>query len=301
MRLLLTLGAATLLTACAGNLNVGEGTDEDAGGRDGDSNDGGPVTVPADGGLPCEVAQLISSHCIGCHGSPPAGGAPMPLLTRADLLASSPRDSTLSQAQRSVIRMRATSSPMPPSGPPPAALVDAFEAWVTAGLPAGSCEPIDAGPPALTCLSKTFRARPTAPFDNGSATMAPGMACISCHMGMNFMGQNPGGAMEKAEEARQFMGTVFRSLHEQDLCAPNLGIAATVQILDPDGGVLGTFPVNSGGNFFGNLTLRPALFRARVVTAQGTREMATAQTSGDCNTCHTAEGREGAPGRIFLP
>jgi hypothetical protein len=29
--------------------------------------------------------------------------------------------------------------------------------------------------------------------------------------------------------------------------------------------------------------------------------MATAVPSGDCNTCHTLNGRSGAPGRIALP
>jgi hypothetical protein len=45
----------------------------------------------------------------------------------------------------------------------------------------------------------------------------------------------------------------------------------------------------------------PSPYRARVVTANGTRAMATEQTIGDCNTCHTVSGRENAPGRIYLP
>jgi hypothetical protein len=31
------------------------------------------------------------------------------------------------------------------------------------------------------------------------------------------------------------------------------------------------------------------------------RIMATAQTSGDCNLCHTQSGTSAAPGRIILP
>jgi hypothetical protein len=29
--------------------------------------------------------------------------------------------------------------------------------------------------------------------------------------------------------------------------------------------------------------------------------MSTLQSSGDCNGCHTEQGKNGAPGRIFLP
>jgi hypothetical protein len=31
------------------------------------------------------------------------------------------------------------------------------------------------------------------------------------------------------------------------------------------------------------------------------RDMAAAQTSGDCNRCHTQNGAMSAPGRIVLP
>lgn len=204
--------------------------------------------------------------------------------------------------------MQATCKSVPRAESPPTAalkevtaLVDAFTAWVAAGLPAGNCEAVDAGPPVLTCGSNSSLPRPTPADNQRGATMAPGMACISCHSGRDFRGQNPGGALINSDDVYQYMGTVFAAVHEADLCAPRLAVAATVEILAPDGGVVARLPVNSGGNFFGNANPRPSSFRARVVTAQGTREMSTLQTNGDCNTCHTAEGREGAPGRIFLP
>jgi hypothetical protein len=299
MRWLLFSCAVLSVFTCAGNLEVGPGGENTT---DGGADAGAQLTgLPADGGLPCEVAELLGTHCLSCHGAPTAGGAPMPLLTRADLLATSPRDPGLTQAQRSLIRLRDVNAPMPPSGPPPAASVDAFAAWVQSGLPVGSCGEVDAGPPVLTCRSNTSLPRPTAANDRGDDDMAPGFACISCHSGQNFMGQNPGGALRNPDDVYQYMGTVFSAVHEQDLCAPRLGIAATVEILAADGGVVATLPVTAGGNFFGNANPRTSPFRARVVTAQGTREMSTLQTNGDCNTCHTAEGREGAPGRIFLP
>ena len=80
--------AMSLLT-CAGNLQVGSpgGVTAD-GGAEGSDGGGLLTTLPADGGLPCEVATLLSTHCVSCHGSPTSGGAPMSLLSRADLLAS---------------------------------------------------------------------------------------------------------------------------------------------------------------------------------------------------------------------
>jgi mono/diheme cytochrome c family protein len=97
------------------------------------------------------------------------------------------------------------------------------------------------------------------------------------------------------------MGTVFAAPHEKDLCAPRLNLSATVEILHEDGGLVVSIPVNNG-NFYADATgFPPATYKARVVTSQGTRTMVTAQTNGDCNSCHTAEGLNGAPGRIYLP
>jgi hypothetical protein len=224
----------------------------------------------------------------------------MPLLSRADLLVTSTRDPAMNYAQRSLARMRDTVSPMPPGNPPAAAAVDAFAAWIAGGMLEGSCAPI--GPPVLTCTSNRFMPMPTPADEHGSPNMAPGLACISCHTGRNFAGQNPGGLSADPPAIFQFMGTVFRSAREQPLCSPSLGTAATVEILDSAGNVALSMPVNAGGNFYGSvLGAMPSPYTARVVTSAGTRAMAGGQTSGDCNTCHTPEGLEGAPGRIYLP
>jgi hypothetical protein len=42
-------------------------------------------------------------------------------------------------------------------------------------------------------------------------------------------------------------------------------------------------------------------FHAKVTYMGRERAMATAQTSGDCNSCHTQNGTMSAPGRILLP
>lgn len=300
---------ALLGASCMGSFGEGTGGGGGAtgggaaanGGGGGSSGDGG---LSLDG-LPCDVAQLVAARCASCHGPTPSGGAPVTLLSRADFLAPSLVNPAQSYGQRSVERMRLTAGAMPPGAPPPTAEVDAFAAWVTAGMPAGSCGEVDAGmvwPPDPTCLSGLFRPMPVDGDEHGGETMAPGWACISCHSGQDFMGQNPGGAMSRRDTINQFMGTVFAAPHERDLCVPALPMGGTVEILDTSGAVRARIPFGASGNFRGNATGgMPSPYRARVVTANGTRAMATEQTSGDCNTCHTVSGANLAPGRIYLP
>ena len=70
-----------------------------------------------------------------------------------------------------------------------------------------------------------------------------------------------------------------------------------------DGEVL-TLTVNESGNFmFDQLELGAVAFpiQAKVVRGSEVRAMATPQMTGDCNSCHTAAGQKGAPGRILAP
>lgn len=53
------------------------------------------------------------------------------------------------------------------------------------------------------------------------------------------------------------------------------------------------------GNFYGGTVGVPSPYTARVVVnGVVTSQMLTPQTNGDCNSCHTALGAQGAPGRI---
>lgn len=63
----------------------------------------------------------------------------MSLVTRADLLAPSAANAAQTNAQRSLIRMRAMTMPPAGSTPPSEASVTAFEAWINAGTPNDSC------------------------------------------------------------------------------------------------------------------------------------------------------------------
>lgn len=94
-------------------------------------------------GLSCDVVEVLQHHCLGCHGSPPINGAPVPLVSYDDLTRPAPDVPDLSIGQVALERMTDPQRPMPP---PPADPVDGdhyavFKAWVEGGMPRGSCAP----------------------------------------------------------------------------------------------------------------------------------------------------------------
>ncbi len=143
-------------------------------------------------------------------------------------------------------------------------------------LSLGACAPT--GEPTADCVSG-FR---WIGGDRKSPNMNPGLACIACHT---------------AQRGPQFTvaGTIYAATAEPDLCD---GVAGTTIEVTDSRGIVTTLTTNSAGNFYGNPSLTFPV-RARVRTSTGTREMTTAASSGDCNTCHTAAGANGAPGRIL--
>jgi hypothetical protein len=123
--------------------------------------------------------------------------------------------------------------------------------------------------------------------NRGSPLMHPGLPCLSCHRG--------GGAPPFF-----IAGTVYPTAHEPNDCDGSLiGLQASVVVTGADGITL-TFPVNSVGNFY-SARVVPVPFTAKVVAGDAERVMTTPQTNGDCNSCHTEGGANGAPGRIVLP
>jgi hypothetical protein len=245
-------------------------------------------------GLPCDVQQLLENRCIGCHLA--TSTSPPPLLTYADLLKPS-SDATKNLAQKSLERMKSTTAAMPP---PPAVAPDAtevavMEKWVAAGTPMGAvCTPPagDAGTEAGAPVTNPYNT-PTIctsnvtwnQGNNGSSRMRPGGACITCHT-------------MRGGPAYTIAGTVYPTAHEPNDCnGVNAGV--TVVVTDKNG-VVTNIPVNTVGNFY----LRAAIaapFNVKVVNGAKTRAMAGALTAGDCNSCHTLAGVNGAPGRIMAP
>jgi hypothetical protein len=244
-------------------------------------------------GLPCAVEDVLTQACRSCHAAMPRAGAPMPLLSRSHFVAPS-SNASLSVGALSIRRMRDMAAPMPPGGILPSTQIAAVEMWVNAGMPAARCvNAVDAGPDPYAGPVQCTSGRSWSGGNRGSQHMNPGRACISCHTGVN--------AAEGEEKApAQLGGTVFPTGREPDLC---LGIpgSATVVLTGADSAEV-RLPVNASGNFYLWSTSRLAKpYRARIEYQGRTRRMSTPQMSGDCNSCHTVMGRNGAPGRLVVP
>jgi len=272
----------------------GVGGTQGTGGRAGTGGAGGVTTA---GGLPCDVQAVYQTHCTTCHAAAPVNGAPMPLVTRANLMAASFASAAQTFAQRTVVRMQSTTTPMPPAPGTraSAAEVTTINNWIAAGYPAGTCgtttgagggggtvtpDPLGATP---RCTSGTMWTG----GNNGSSVMNPGRACIACHVN---------------EDAPRWTiaGTVYPTGHEPNLCnGANGSNGALVVIVDAANRTI-TLTPNAAGNFM-TTTAISLPYRAKVTYQGRERIMPVAQTSGDCNNCHTQTGANGAPGRITLP
>jgi hypothetical protein len=167
-----------------------------------------------------------------------------------------------------------------------ASFVDAGPAFVDAGSP----QVADAGPDlgdtvpnsAPVCTSGVDWLLGNV----GTEVMNPGQACITCH------DTNNGPKFTAA-------GTVYPTAHEPNNCdGKNSGW--TVVITDAAGNRISLTP-NLVGNFdTQNTIVFP--YTVQIVGSDGyTREMLTPQSTGDCNSCHTQDGANGAPGRIVAP
>jgi hypothetical protein len=174
------------------------------------------------------------------------------------------------------------------AGPSPAdagVLLDAGSVPVDAGSPSTA----DAGPDlgdsvpnsAPVCTSGVYWLL----GNLGTDVMNPGQACITCHA------TNNGPTFTAA-------GTVYPTTHEPNNCDGQVS-GWTLVITDAAGNRISLTP-NLAGNFD---TKTPIVFPYTVqLSANGqTREMLTPQSTGDCNSCHTQDGANGAPGRIVAP
>jgi hypothetical protein len=151
----------------------------------------------------------------------------------------------------------------------------------------------------VTCFSQSKWTRGAEP----SEEMYPGYACRACHLGQNFQGQNPT-LVSAPLTANFFIGTIYGGFNEADGCNANAVPAGTViEILDSTGQLKHTLEVSPSGNFrsFNNEPGLSLPYTVRVRSNGKVRVMATPQMDGDCNRCHTEQGREGAPGRIVWP
>jgi mono/diheme cytochrome c family protein len=115
--------------------------------------------------------------------------------------------------------------------------------------------------------------------------MDPGQACITCHT-------------IKKGPAFKIAGTIYPTAHEPDDC---YGIGGPLNVIVTDAnGTVTTIKVGASGNFSSRAAIVPP-FHVKVTDGVKERAMAGALTAGDCNSCHTEQGLNGAPGRIVAP
>jgi hypothetical protein len=119
----------------------------------------------------------------------------------------------------------------------------------------------------------------------GSVLMAPGKPCLSCHAA--------------SAPLFSFAGTIFPSAHEPDDCFGAVGNGVAILIKGANGQRL-TITPNAAGNFIAAASV-PTPYTVEVTYQGRTRAKAQPQTSGDCNSCHSQQGTNGAAGRITLP
>jgi len=121
--------------------------------------------------------------------------------------------------------------------------------------------------------------------DQSSPLMHPGVACIACH------------TVRLDTPLLSAAGTIYETGHEPDNCSGASN--ATVMITDADGASF-SLQTNAAGNFYFDITLVFPI-RAEVIVNGESRKMVGMVMTADCNSCHTQNGLQMAPGRIVLP
>lgn len=263
--------------------------------------------------VPCDVAAVLSLHCVRCHGDP-LFGAPNRLMTYDDLIKPSAIDPKKTVAQLCVDRIEDGSRPMPPVSPFEIShdvvselQLKAFKAWAYGKAEPGTCSVLQPYTPHVidftTGTTSCSGSSKWTEGEEGADEMKPGVPCIACHK-ERF-------EKEKRREARIYTaaGTIYSSAHVNDDCFGVSTTKVTIQITDLAGKLYAEMPIRRGGNFFTSTKLPttprgdPLPYRARIHFKDGTPDipMLTPQTDGDCNRCHGVSGKDDAPGRIVLP
>ncbi len=269
----------------SGTTGAGGGTTGQGGGTTGQ---GGAAAAE---GVPCDVAAVFASACNSCHGANLSGGAPVRLVTYAELTAPSAIDGK-TETERSIARMQAGT--MPPGGGAPAGEIATLQAWVDDGFQKGSCGGAG-GAGAGGAAPDPFAAAPQCSSGNtwkggASNDMAPGRACNQCH---NQQGEGP---------VMTIAGTVYPTAHEPNNCYAADVTGAVVEVTGADGQKFDLTVNPSSGNFRShNSQSIKKPYTAKVKYQGRERIMVAAQSEGDCNLCHTQDGTQGAPGRVLLP
>ena len=99
--------------------------------------DAGQAPGPTPPTWSADIEPIMRQQCLPCHASPTAFGAPMPLVTRADMMRAAPSDPSRRVHEVVAARVWAGSTlpPMPPSGPLSSEAIEAIIGWSAGGTP----------------------------------------------------------------------------------------------------------------------------------------------------------------------
>lgn len=233
---------------------------------------------------------MLATKCQLCHSVDPPGK----LLSAADFNRPSVVDPSKTVGQIALERVQLTTNLRMPPAPLEAATaaeIAALSSWIQGGAKPTACgsDPVPTAPdPYATPVVCTSMKNWTG-GNNESPLMRPGGECISCH---KMQGEGPTFAVA---------GTVFPTAHEPNDCNGVTSASGATVVVTEANGTSHTLKVNNAGNFFLEVPNFAYPYQAKVVYQGRERVMVEAQTSGDCNSCHTEAGAQKAPGRIFLP
>ena len=132
-----------------------------------------------------------------------------------------------------------------------------------------------------------------------SQLMMPGSDCLSCHQPSMRSARS---RLTDSDEPDGYVvaGTVYAAEHEPSDCLGVEGVL--IRITDARGQVIERVSNRAGNFYIKSSKYRLSLPFTAVISAKGrTRKMEHAECLTSCNTCHTASGMSGAPGRILLP
>jgi Copper type II ascorbate-dependent monooxygenase, C-terminal domain len=163
-----------------------------------------PDGAVGDGVLPCAVSKVLATNCQSCHAAKPIAGAPMPLMTHADLHKPAVTRPSMKVYQLVKIRVHDAMRPMPPTTQLAPADVAALDGWIDNGAksaPAKEATSCSASVPSSPGTTGQSRDGST-----GALTPEPGETCydFKTHQSTTMVDNTPYDVGPDGEHYEQF-------------------------------------------------------------------------------------------------
>lgn len=142
------------------------------------------AAAPGASALPCAVNNVLKASCQSCHAAVPIGGAPMALLTYADLTKPAITQPTKKVYELVKERVHDSKRPMPPNNALMPVDLAALDSWIDAGAQAAPAS--DAAACAAPAGTTEWQGMGALDGSKGRLTAGPGEICyeFKVHGGM---------------------------------------------------------------------------------------------------------------------